>query len=54
MQQPSIDAFKHNHDILGYIDKDVEACYAVKDGSKLYTLDKVDIYPDVYKDSKER
>lgn len=50
-----------NHDILGYVDKDVETYYHTyeynsgKDGAAIritHTIGTEDIYPDMYQDSK--
>lgn len=42
-----------NHDILGYVDRTLEANVEITDRTgKKYTLEDVDIYPDIYKDSK--
>lgn len=57
MQQNKYNTFAINHDILGYIDKDVEQYYSY-DPDKDETTDnsisisRVDIYPSIYKDSK--
>lgn len=42
--------YELNHDILGYIDKDVEVKYTTGDKK---TIASVDIYPNIYKDSKK-
>ena len=44
-----------NHDILGYVDKTIEANVEITEeqGNK-FTLEDIDIYPDIYKDSKVR
>lgn len=44
-----------NHDILGYVDKDVEKLYKHKDvfTSKDITILNVDIYPEIYTDDKK-
>ena len=44
-----------NHDILGYVDKTIEANVEIieEQGNK-FTLEDIDIYPDIYKDSKVR
>ena len=46
---------KLNHDILGYVDKTIEANVEIieEQGNK-FTLEDIDIYPDIYKDSKVR
>lgn len=54
MQSSPEGPFGGNHDVLGYVDKDVEASYAVNTDDGILTLNNVDIYPDVYKDSKEK
>jgi len=44
-----------NHDVLGYVDKDVEKYYRTyqdKAKEEPCTLSNIDIYPDIYKDSK--
>lgn len=42
-----------NHDIFGYVDKDVEKLYTRTDSNnEAYTIANIDIYPDIYKDDK--
>lgn len=49
-------AYDINHDILGYVDKTVEANLEIteykSDKKTKYTLEDIDIYPEIYKDSK--
>ena len=41
-----------NHDLLGYIDKDIEKIYSYTNGKDSVTISNIDIYPDIYKDQK--
>jgi len=57
MQEGKYNTFANNHDILGFIDKEVEQFYSYDPDNDATTdnsisISKVDIYPDIYKDSK--
>lgn len=48
----TLNTFNINYDILGYIDKTVEKYFKAEIDDKVISLENVDIYKNIYKDSK--